>query len=187
LNDMWSSLTACNPIDFPGATSGESINVSSLGRTIRLPSQSQSTQDESNVVTSTNSVDGLVLVFVTSRDTDRIHCFDVTVRCSPPSTALENDLEDLDGWRGYIAPLQGQNLSSTSKSVSRGLGGARIAEERIIAEHMGGQENNSDNKSEGIIGIAITRASSGHRPVHMACISQRNLVVCVDPHLYLSW
>jgi hypothetical protein len=191
LNDMWSSLTACNPVDFPGATTREgstgSAIVSSLERNIKLPSQSQATQDESHVVTSTNSVDGLVLVFVTSQDTDRIHCFDVTVRCSPPTTTLENDLEDLDGWRGYIAPLKGQKQSSTTKSMSRDPGGARISEERIIAEHMGGQENSSDNKKEGVIGIATTRATSGHRPVHMACISHNKLVVCVDPHLYLSW
>jgi hypothetical protein len=190
LNDMWSSLTACNPIDFPVSTTGEksirSTTASLSERTIKLPSQSQATQGESKVVTSTDSVDGLVLVFVASRDTDRIHCFDITVRCSPPSTTLENDLEDLDGWRGYIAPLNGQKRSSPSRTLSRDHSGARIVEERIVAEHMGGHENISD-KRDGIIGIATTRASSGHRPVHMACISRNNLVVCVDPHLYLSW
>jgi hypothetical protein len=152
-----------------------------------LPSQSQATHDESDIIDSTNSVDGLVLVFVASRDTDRIHCFDVTVRCSPPLTTSENDLEDLDGWRGYIAPLKGQQPTSTSTSMPTDYGGARISEQRIISEHMGGQETSSDNKKEGIVGIATTRASSGHRPVHMACISHNNLVVCVDPHLYLSW
>jgi hypothetical protein len=42
-------------------------------------------------------------------------------------------------------------------------------------------------KTEGIVGIATCRASSGHRPLHMACITQKNVLVCVDPQLYLSW
>jgi hypothetical protein len=189
LNDMWSSLTACNPMDMPG-------NANETERNIQLPSQSQALQDESNVVASTHSVDGLVLVFVTSRDTDRIHCFDVTVRCTPPSTTTtttttgksdsvnktsqDKDLEDLDGWRGYIAPLQGRTIRTKTSSAR----GGTSAEDRIVAEHMSGGD---DSKTEGIVGIATTRASSGHRPVHMACISETNLVVCVDPHLYLSW
>ena len=155
--------------------------------------------------TNNNSVDGLVLVFVTSRDTDRIHCFDVTVRCNPlpsTSTTSEKDLEDLDGWRGYIAPLKGNtpkinnNKKSDNKATTGGnnptTNASRLtAEERIIAEHMGGGKSSSSNKKqeqkEGIVGIATTRASSGHRPVHMACISHTNIVVCVDPHLHLSW
>jgi hypothetical protein len=188
LNDMWSSLTACNPMDLSGVATGDG-NVGSTERTIKLPSQAQAMQDESNVTTSTNSVDGLVLVFVTSRDTDRIHCFDLTVRCTPTSSSSTGkDLEDMDGWRGYIAPLKGQTRA-TSKSTHRDQGsGARTAEDRIIAEHLGGKDSsNAENQKEGIVGIATTRASSGHRPVHMACISENNLVVCVDPHLYLSW
>ena len=187
LNDMWSSLTACNLPE-------NSNSHQSISSTIKLPSQAQALQDESNVVSSTHSVDGLVLVFVTSRDTDRIHCFDVTVRCTPPVSSGKKDeennksnnpdnskdLEDLDGWRGYIAPMQKKNKKSSAK-------GGSSAEDRIIAEHMGASSNENNSQKEGVIGIATTRASSGHRPVHMACITATNLVVCVDPHLYLSW
>jgi hypothetical protein len=205
LNDMWSSLTACNPIDLPGNTTSSGKGIVTE-RNIILPSQAQTFQDDSNVVggaggANNNSVDGLVLVFATSRDTDRIHCFDVTVRCNPLPlnniTASEKDLEDLDGWRGYIAPLKGNNPNNNNKNDNKTTGGnptnsSRLsAEERIIAEHMGGgsssKQNRQQEQKEGIVGIATTRASSGHRPVHMACISHTNIVVCVDPHLHLSW
>jgi hypothetical protein len=109
---------------------------------------------------------------------------------------LEKDLEDLDGWRGYIAPLKGRTAATTTatrdgNTNTNNSGGAtgRRAEERIIAEHMGSGETalSRPEKKEGIISIATCRASSGHCPIHMACISHSNLVVCVDPHLYLSW
>ncbi|KAL3925604.1 MAG: hypothetical protein SGILL_000298 [Bacillariaceae sp.] len=199
LNDMWGSLAACNPMDLPASgmvKDGTSTTVTAHERNIKLPSQAQATQDESNVVSSAHSVDGLVLVFVTSRDTDRIHCFDVTVRCTPPSTAStkdgntpsstnstagpDKDLEDLDGWRGYIAPLQGRsNKPKASSSAATNTGGTS-AEDRIVAEHMGASGGNDSSKEkEGIVGIATARASSGHRPVHMACISGNNLVLMI--------
>lgn len=165
LTGMWSSLYACSAMELPGAE----------GSTIRLPSQTQSFEDDSNVQSSGTAVDGLVLVFVASRDTDHVHCFDVTVRCNPPESG-EKDLEDLDGWRGYIAPLKGQRPKPPQSGAT-----ARNLEDRIISEHM------EQETTEGIVGIATCRAKSGLRPVHMACITHTNVVVCVDPHLYLSW
>jgi hypothetical protein len=233
LNDMWSSVAACNPMDLPsvGTTTAIGGGQPQQQRNIKLPSQAQTIEDDSNVVSGGSAVDGLVLVFVTSQDTDLVHCFDVTVRCNPrpprpsppplvppknPSSVstttatttittttatatMEKDLEDLDGWRGYIAPLKGHpsrklppnnNNSTTSGSAAV----PRALEERIIAEHLNtsggggtGPAGGAKEEKEGIIGIATCRANSGHRPVHMACVTHRNVVVCVDPHLFLSW
>ena len=167
VNSMWSSLTACMPSELPDDGETGAIN---------LPSQAQMLADDSNVASSGTAVDGLVLVFVASQDTDRIHCFDVTVRCNPPKSS-DKDLEDLDGWRGYIAPLKGQKQKTPPAGAS-----GRTLEDRIISEHMEAGE-----PTEGIVGIATCRATSGHRPLHMACITKSSVAVCVDPHLYLSW
>ena len=170
--DMWSSLAACAPMELPDMMDGAS--------TIRLPSQAQVFEDDTNVpVSKSPALDGLVLAFVTSEDTDNIHCFDVTVRCNPSDKNSNKDsLEDLDGWRGYLAPFKGQKKphSTTTNTPQSSL------EDRIISEHM-----EAPGKREGIVAIATCRASSGHRPLHMACITQSKVVVCVDPHLYLSW
>lgn len=163
LTGMWSSLAACAPIE-----------VLEESGAIRLPSQAQIFQDDSNVPPTGAAMDGLVLAFITSADTEYLHCFDVTVRCNPPDSA-EKDLEDMDGWRGYIAPFKGQ------KKPSRGGNAPQSAEDRIIADYM------EADKTEGIIGIATCRATTGHRPLHMACIAKKNVIVCVDPQLYLSW
>lgn len=196
LNDMWSTVAACNPIDLPGGGGRAPGNGVSAERSIKLPSQAQAFGDDSNVPSTGTAVDGLVLVFVTSRDTDHVHCFDVTVRCNPPppnSATSEKDLEDLDGWRGCIAPLKGQARKGPPRDHSSGgaavaAAAARTTEARIIAEHMGGGGGGaSKEEQEGIVGMAVCRATSGHRPVHMACVTATNVVVCVDPHLYLSW
>ena len=169
LTGMWSSLNACTAMGMDSVDDG----------TLRLPSQSQYFQDDINVNNGSNNnsldsaVDGLVLVFLTSQDTDFVHCFDLTVRCNPPD-APGKDLEEMDGWRGYFAPFK----SKARKPLPPGA----TLEDRIITEHMTDQES-----TEGIVHIAACRAPSGHRPLHMACITSTNVVVCVDPHLYLSW
>ena len=197
LNEMWSSATACHPMDtFPSPHSG----AASGDRSIYLPSQAQAFEDDRNVVSSGTAVDGLVLAFVTSCDTDRVHCFDISVRCNnkinegsrsttannnDPSSGANNgtsgalgrkrdDLEDLDGWRGYLAPMKRNGQEALANSNDTGAG-------------TGTSGGTSEKSKEGIIGIATCRASSGHNPIHMACITATNLVVCVDPHLYLSW
>jgi len=221
LNEMWSSVTACNPMEnLPGNDFNFNVNVNGTNQnnTISLPSQVQLFEDDSNVVSSGAAIDGLVLAFVTSRDTDRVHCFDISVRCNhknkdnnsnsatgSESTANTNikgndnkpgkkgsDLEDLDGWRGYLAPIQQHARKSNSNSNDAVAGTPRSSEERTIAGNVVGGGTGipgggtSDQPREGIVGIATCRASSGHRPMHMACITATNLVVCVDPHLYLS-
>ena len=175
VTDMWSSMTACSPMDIPWDADNDGPE------TIRLPNQTQAMDDSSNITTTGPAFDGLVLVFVTSRDTDFVHCFDLTLRCNPPESSPDDnadkkDLEDMDGWRGYITPLKGQHIRSPQASSS-----ARSLEERIITDHM------EEEKIEGIVGIATCRATNGHKPIYMACITESNLIVCKDPHLYLSW
>ena len=165
---------------------------------IYLPSQAQAFEDDSNVVSSETAVDGLVLAFVTSRDTDRVHCFDISVRCNNKtkendSNSNDNDstkgvksgkkrrdLEDLDGWRGYLAPMK---LHQKGAIDITSEGPTRSPEELVTNDLIGGP----GKPKEGIVAIATCRARSGHRAIHMACITANNVVVCVDPHLYLSW
>eukprot|EP00934_Nitzschia_sp_Nitz4_P006160 Nitzschia sp. Nitz4//scaffold35_size145790//53677//57308//NITZ4_003021-RA/size145790-augustus-gene-0.134-mRNA-1//-1//CDS//3329549097//6150//frame0 len=161
---MWSSLNVCCSALEPAGLDNT---------TILLPSQAQNFEDDSNVKTSTTAVDGLVLVFASSQETDYVHCFDVTVRCNPPDSP-QKDLEDMDGWRGYFAPLKSRKRKPPQ------LPGPTTLEDRVISDHM------TQESVEGIVGIATCRATTGHRPLHMACISSTNLVVVVDPHLYLS-
>ena len=171
VSDMWSSLTACAAMELPWEASGDLD-------TIRLPNQTQSFDDDNIVSASGTAADGLVLAFVTSQDTDYVHCFDVTVRCNPPEASEKKDLEDLDGWRGYFAPLKAHRVGPAQSSTSSSH---RNLEERIISEHM------EQDTVEGIVDIAVCRSKTGHRPIFLACITQSNLVVCKDPHLYLSW
>ncbi|VEU41179.1 unnamed protein product [Pseudo-nitzschia multistriata] len=195
LNEMWSGLAACNPMEnIPGGYAG------GTNQTITLPSQAQLFEDDSNVVSSSSgaAVDGLVLAFVTSRDTNRVHCFDISVRCNHRSSGgapgiepsadgdtqasgkKASDPEDLDGWRGYLAPIQ---MGTRATSDSRAAAG-RSSDGRASADTDAARPQ--EEPREGIVGIATCRGTSGHRPMHMACITATNLVVCVDPHLYLS-
>jgi hypothetical protein len=162
VSGMWSSLNACAAMELPGEESSS----------IRLPNQVGTFDEGAYGTSSGTAADGLVLCFVTSQETDHVHCFDLTVRCNPPDSA-EKDLEDLDGWRGYFAPLKGRRIKAPQSVSSRNV------EDRIIQEHM------DQDTTEGIMGIATCRAAKGE--VHMACISESNVVVCKDPHLYLSW
>ena len=50
-------------------------------------------------------LDGLVLGFVSSLNSSRIHCFDYTVRCNPSKISSSAATEELDGWRGYWTPF----------------------------------------------------------------------------------
>jgi len=160
--NMWSSLNACSAVGLQGLDDGN----------IRLPSQAQYFEDDSNVSSPGSAVDGLVLVFVTSQDTDFVHCFDLTVRCNPPDSPGK-DLEDMDGWRGYFAPFKTKKRTTIQPGAT--------LEDRMGSEHMG------RDKTDGIVHIASCRATSAHRPLLMACVTRTNVVVIVDPHFYLSW
>jgi hypothetical protein len=73
LDAMWGTLSAC-------------ITPPIQGGTVNLPSQAQIVEgSQSSSPASQLSVDGLVLVFLASQESDRVPCIDVTVRCNPPS------------------------------------------------------------------------------------------------------
>jgi hypothetical protein len=218
LNEMWSSVAACNPMEgfpaaaapglYPGAMPGLAAAVAN---TIHLPSQAQAFEDDRNVVSSGTAIDGLVLAFVTSCDTDHVHCFDISVRCNSKNKQDSNgagsdanasgaggkpgkksrDLEDLDGWRGYLAPMKKKQppVPVTAMPNDPNAPPGTTTEGNPFSDADGGAASGgtTGQPKEGIVGIATCRASSGHKPIHMACITATNLVVCVDPHLYLSW
>lgn len=161
LSKMWSTLNACSMPE----TFVESAQVDSTtpqAPVVTLPSQSQSLNERDiGKSTSEEALDGLVLVFSASKFSSLVHCFDVTVRCHPQEG--NESLEDLDGWRGYFAPLsQSQALSSRDSSSTLDL------------------------SSDGIIALAACRSSEGHRPLHLACISKKHVCIWEDPHLFLS-
>jgi hypothetical protein len=149
---MWASLMACT-----------SAAAAQSDQSIQLPSQGHGEQSLNNRQSSMVEVlDGLVLAFVTSRDTNLVHCFDITARCNPPpNEATGTTFGDLDGWRGYFAPIPATARQDPASS---------------------GAPNPQD---ENILGLAACRIRSDYRPLHLACISHDNLVVWEDPHLYL--
>lgn len=156
---MWGTLNACTapPVE---------------GGTVQLPSQAQIM--EGNLASSVNSqsaLDGLVLVFLASQESDRVHCIDVTVRCNPPNNATPPEDDSLDGWRGYWTPFVKDKPVTTSSS-SR-------AEDRIISEHM-----TAGGVAQRIVDLAVCRQNGGK--LWVACLATSNLIVHEDPHLDLS-
>jgi len=156
LSQMWSSLNACTSpgltSDVAGASgnlsaeSGEQQQQTSSSSFVNLPSQSQSLHERDQIgeTFSEDSLDGLVLVFTASQSTPFIHCFDVTVRCNPPAFSnyiditgadtneytttdnAVNELQDLDGWRGYIRPFaQPENEGIIALATCRSTDGHR--------------------------------------------------------------
>jgi hypothetical protein len=89
---FWSSLLACAP---------DSLQQDDARSSLVLPNQGQSVKTLSSAKpsSSSNAMDGLVLIFLTSRDTEFVHCVDITVR----SHGMGN--EEKDGWRGYFSPF----------------------------------------------------------------------------------
>lgn len=168
LSKMWSTLRACSAPDIP--SSGSAIDGREpQSETIQLPSQSQSLK-ENEVGTSLEeeALDGLVLVFLASQSTGFIHCFDVTVRCNPPDS--KENLEDLDGWRGYFAPFS-RSLSENARP-GRGLESP--------------ESHDTESSLGGIVAVAACRTTTNHKTLHLAIISQHQVCVWEDPHLHLS-
>jgi hypothetical protein len=146
------------------------------------------------VAASPSSMDGLVLAFVSSRNTELVHCIDLTVRCNPssssrnrngsgPSGAMQQPqqselLEDLDGWRGYFSPFLAL--------PTPGGGGGGAAE----TSAPGGSGSDIARRQEElprVVALACCRIPSGStKKLHVACVGPSNLVVWEDPHLHLS-
>jgi hypothetical protein len=233
LEAMWSSLTACAATQLDpdkdeqqgqsqGQTKSQSkvpnVQLSSQAQlprtgTSRRPTNSNTVQEMPTAQGSVTknaqpATDGLVLSFVTSSDTELVHCFDVTARCNPPTTEMTKELEDLDGWRGYFAafvkPAAGPSRSSNNNNNNnnnntnnRSSSNNNNNDGVVAAEHM---ESAAD--AERVIGLATCRLvstnrsgaagagnsnnSNSHQPVHVACLARTQLAVWEDPHLYLS-
>jgi hypothetical protein len=154
---MWGTLNACTAPPLEGGN-------------VKLPSQAQIMEGNlASSVTSQASLDGLVLVFLASQESDRVHCIDVTVRCNPPNNAAAVPEDDsLDGWRGYWTPFFNEKPATASSRM----------EDRIISDHM------TAGSVDRIVDLATCRQANGK--LWVACISNGNLIVHEDPHLGLS-
>lgn len=154
-NAMWGSLAACMT---PQVNDG----------TVQLPSQAQLLEGNLGSKSSPESADGLVLVFLASQESDRVHCVDVTMRCNPPQSMspVVAEEDSLDGWRGYWTPFCKEEKSASSSRL----------EDRIIADHLSGNDP--------VVALTTCRQSDGK--LWVACLAKTNLIVCEDPHLGLS-
>jgi vacuolar protein sorting-associated protein 11 len=147
-------------------------------------------------------IDGLVLAFVSSRETELVHCVDLTVRCNPSrpqpdpfaassGRAATDALEELDGWRGYFSPFSGGGRASTKgtagATTTRAAGAGMAASPPPPPPPPGASSAVGARADEGppkIVGLAVCRTSS--RQVHLACLAESDVAVWVDPHLHLS-
>mmetsp|Transcript_22754 Transcript_22754/g.34476 ORF Transcript_22754/g.34476 Transcript_22754/m.34476 type:complete len:1057 (+) Transcript_22754:116-3286(+) len=140
--------------------------------TLQLQSQAQSFINSKK---SSDQVDGLVLVFCASQESDRVHCIDVTVRCHPISRSSPGDDSDpvsmpddsLDGWRGYWTPFVKKPKEKPPNRI----------EDRIISDHL------PSIGGDTVIDLAASRQGEN---LWVACLASTNLIVFVDPHLSLS-
>ena len=150
---FYKSLTACSA---PQTNATDDV---------MLPSQSNNSliSYEKNQ----NMHDGLILCWLTSTETDLVHCVDLTQRCSGRGA----EQETLDGWRGYYSAFPVEQPKQ---------GSARL-EDRIISEHLA---DASTASGERVVDVATMRDQDG--TLFLACISDTNVAVHVDPHLHLS-
>lgn len=231
LEAMWSSLSACTSSPFDPNVFDKSIELPSqaqqnLTQTSNTgnnkSSQSQHEQQGSsnmkdnkgNNSNASGALDGLVLCFVTSKNTNLVHCFDLTVRCNSQSSdasrvsaaktnessirtvvAGSNDaandkkdrntptaLDDLDGWRGYFAPIPPQLFQQNERQQPPTT---RTSSQQEIIRSNDGTDSANLDVSLRVLGIAACRCPDRHGPLHVASISNKHLTVWEDPHLHL--
>lgn len=201
---MWSSLLACtSPLipsgpDGDGNSNDDAVMLPTTTTTTPLPSTTalvlprpgppvaasvaSATATAAATAATAASLDGLVLVFVSSPATNLVHCFDVTVRCNPPPTEQQqrqrqqrargrDDWEDWDGWRGYFAPLAPRTTTTTTTTTTE-----TDSSQRIVALAVCRAPPRS---------VVTGRAAHAHRPIQVACLSKNQLVIWEDPHLSL--
>jgi hypothetical protein len=202
LDAMWCTLTAC-------AAPSEAEDSGSRIPVVPLPSQATSAAAATAALATSEVaplsanpsggggvavVDGLVLAFVSSRETELVHCVDLTVRCNPsphPSDSFPASSagrteapEELDGWRGYFSPFVG---GGGSHHNNKGPGAARDAVAAAPASGANiahGAAEDGGGLPPKVVGLACCRTPS--RQVHLACLAELNVAVWVDPHLHLS-
>ena len=164
---MWNSLTACHTVEEPHKDSDKNEDTNRTNGTVEFPPKDTTHAAATAVPRPTTALDGLVLAFFSSPQSPYVHCVDVTIRCNPPLTTEPTELEDMDGWRGYVAPL---------RTTPEGAGNAGaeplldIATARV--QHAPNHANNIQ--------------ASAYNPLHLVCLSPRRLVIWEDAHLVLS-
>jgi hypothetical protein len=172
----------------------DSYQFSSTGQTLAVPD---------GVHKKNGNVNGsLVLAFVSSKSSPRVHCIDLTVRCNPiheskaSSSSLSGnfdgrldrnsnslggdgqDMEDLDGWRGYFSPFAYDVISEDSLTTSSTVGQtpSTMDKAKIVAMAVC-----SDHET--------TKIKSG-KNIYVACVTDSDHSVGVsvhrNPHLYLN-
>jgi hypothetical protein len=214
LDAMWCTLTAC-------AAPSEVEDSGSRIPVIPLPSQAASAAAATAALATSGDVapaplsanpsgggggvavvDGLVLAFVSSHETELVHCVDLTVRCNPsphppdsfpasPAGRAEAP-EELDGWRGYFSPFAGGGGGGGGggRSHNNNNKGPGAARDSVTAAPASGANIAHGAAEDGgelppkVVGLACCRTSS--RQVHLACLAETNVAVWVDPHLHLS-
>jgi len=161
------------------------FQFSASGKTVSLPS---------NMRSGKGNVDGsLVLAFVSSMASQRVHCIDLTVRSMPlhkskksiETGSSRDDLggeqeQDLDGWRGYFCPF------------------VHMSGDFIPGPGPSNQLNTSNSTSWNIPKVTSVAVCSDHgtdditigRNIYVACISNDTdsigVTVHRNPHLYLN-
>lgn len=201
LEAMWASLSTCSALPFEpnegGVLPAPTIELPSQGQQGLVVSNKDPHQQQQHRLST--AVDGLVLCFVTSRHTPLVHCFDLSVRCNPPSSSNDSSggsgfdgaarnkverprvaLEDMDGWRGYFAPFPSQVIQQYQQQAPA-VSAARRDGSRPTAP------STADLSPKRVVSISSCRCPDRHRPVHVACVTSNHLAVWEDPHLHLVY
>ena len=131
-----------------------------------LPSQSTNRSMEFDTITQQTMQDGLILCWITSSETDLIHCIDLTQRCS----GKDGEQDTMDGWRGYYSPFPVETPNQGSNKL----------EDRIMSQHL----SDTTIPGERVIDMATMRDQNG--TLILACISDTNVALHLDPHLHLN-
>ena len=186
---MWQSLTACHtvPVDKEG---GEEME-----NTVTFPPPHLNTNDTATTTTTTTTtaLDGLVLCFLASTQSSSsssstttslplVHCVDVTIRCNPPLDTQERELEDLDGWRGYLAPL----LSLPSPTTTATTTDTTSTTGNDVIIDMATCRCRIPPPAASSAAATVAKESSNYTSLLLACLTKNRLVVWQDPHLYLT-
>ena len=168
------------------------FSFTSTGQTLAVPN---------NVQKKHGNVDGsLVLAFIASKSSSRVHCVDLTIRCNPIQESKssmtagttgtdasaagagvvqqqqqqQQDMEDLDGWRGYFTPFH-YDLT-------------------IYDDTESGTPSSNNNQAK-IVAMAVcsdheTKKIKSGKNMYLACITDSNhsvgITVHRNPHLYLN-
>jgi hypothetical protein len=199
LDAMWMSLTACSPLDGNNNAYLNSIELPNQGQQSYFPQQQKTSTSKSDTTSTagTNAIDGLVLCFVTSHNTQLVHCFDLTVRCNPPRKQQQQPL--IGGGGTGSGTATGTDISTTKRSSnstvplpSEDMDGWRGYFAPFFPQLLSSSTPTTTTTSSptiipSIVSMASCRCIDRHRPLHVACITNQHVVVWEDPHLHLLY